>query len=76
MQVVVEMGKCLKAFDPDMTGMIEAKKLVEVGDCMHCVATMRKQAELSHIRTALILTAPYLIAVTTPGSLYSVSIVL
>ena len=73
MQVVVEMGKCLKAFDPDMTGMIEAKKLVEVGDCMHCVATMRKRSELSH---TFVLTAPYLIAVTTPGSLYSVSIVL
>ena len=26
----MEMRKALKAFDPDQTGMIEAKKLVEV----------------------------------------------
>jgi len=29
-KVVMEMRKALKAFDPDQTGMIEAKKLVEV----------------------------------------------
>jgi len=37
-KVIMEMRKALKAFDPDQTGMIEAKKLVEVmstmGDCM------------------------------------------
>ena len=29
-QVIIEMLKALKAFDPDQTGLIEAKKFVEV----------------------------------------------